>query len=297
MRPVNLIPPEQRRGDFAPTRTGGVAYLVVGGLCLLLIGVVVLVLTGNQISDRRADVARLQTQLQSSQARADSVASYTQFASVEQARTETVSSLADSRFDWQRVLREVSLVTPSDVWLINLTGTASPAVAIDNSADIETRASVPGPALSIIGCAPSQEAVAGYVAALRDIDGVTRVGVAQSDKPDATAGPAGGASDQDCRTQDFISKFEIVAAFDQAPTPMVSGGAPATAPTAPAPSGSTATPASSSSTTTGSADSSGSTDSSRVGQVQKQQQGETASVNQASQKAQQAIGLVRGSGN
>ena len=29
----------------------------------------------------------------------------------------TVTSLADSRFDWERVMRELSLVLPADVWL------------------------------------------------------------------------------------------------------------------------------------------------------------------------------------
>ena len=52
MRPVNLIPPEERRGDQAPLRTGPLAYILLAGLALLLLGVVALVLTGNQVSER-----------------------------------------------------------------------------------------------------------------------------------------------------------------------------------------------------------------------------------------------------
>ena len=59
MRPVNLIPPDLRRGVQAPSRTGPVAYLVVGGLALVLAGVTLLVLSQNQISEREADITRL----------------------------------------------------------------------------------------------------------------------------------------------------------------------------------------------------------------------------------------------
>jgi hypothetical protein len=52
MRPVNLIPAEDRRGEHAPLRTGPLAYVVLGALVALLVGVTALVLTGNQISER-----------------------------------------------------------------------------------------------------------------------------------------------------------------------------------------------------------------------------------------------------
>ena len=51
-----------------------------------------------------------------------------------------MTSLADSRFDWERVMRELSLILPDDVWLTNLTGKASPAVQIDGEANIALRA-------------------------------------------------------------------------------------------------------------------------------------------------------------
>ena len=56
-------------------------------------------------------------------ARAAELAPYGEFASLEQARAETVSSLAQSRFDWERVLNELALVMPERVTLETLTGT------------------------------------------------------------------------------------------------------------------------------------------------------------------------------
>jgi hypothetical protein len=143
---------------------------------------------------------------------------------MEEARTATVTGLAKSRFDWERVLRELSLVLPGDVWLINLTGSVTPEVELDGAAEVSARDSVPGPALEIVGCAASQDSVGRFVAALHDIDGVTRVTAARSERPDlssaeATSAASGaGAADEgedDCRTRDFIVRFEIVAAFDE----------------------------------------------------------------------------------
>ena len=232
MRAINLIPSEQRRGQHAPGRTGPlVPYLVVGLMVAALAGVSAMVLVGNQIADREAEVAELRREESALRVRAERLAGYTQFRTVREERAATVAGLADSRFDWERVLRELALVLPSDVWLVKATATVSPAVSPDSGADVSTRDSVPGPALEIEGCAPGQEAVAGFVAALEDIDGATRVGVATSKLADLSTENSGGEAaggDDDCRTRDFVALFEIVVAFDAVPVP---GAAPAMAPT------------------------------------------------------------------
>jgi Tfp pilus assembly protein PilN len=240
MRPVNLIPPEQRRGQGAPSRTGSIApFLVVGVLALALAGVTALVLTNNHISDRKAEIADLKRQSAELKARAERVSSYSQFRDVRAQRTATVASLAESRFDWERVLRELALILPKDVWLVNATGTVAPGVQPLEGAEIATRETVTGPALELIGCAPGQESVARFVAALYDIDGVTRVGVSTSELPDRTETDittVGNSDNEDCRTRDFISRFEIVVAFDAAAAETVpEAPAPAPAPAGAAP--------------------------------------------------------------
>ena len=223
MRAVNLIPPEDRRGDRAPARRGPLAYVVVGGLAAALAAVTLMVLASNQIADQQSEITTLQSQESQAKAEADRLKPFAEFASVQQAREDTVSSLARSRFDWERVLRELAIVMPSDVWLIKLSATVNPNVELQNGADIAQRSEVPGPALEIVGCGASQDSVAGLVAALKDIDGVTRVTVSKSEKPEqdsgtgaasAEAAPSGTGAVEDCRTRDFIARFEIVAAFD-----------------------------------------------------------------------------------
>ena len=83
-----------------------------------------------------------------------------------------------------------------------------------------------GPALEIIGCAPSQQAVAGFVAVVRDIDGVTRVGLPSSALPGGSE-----AADDGCQTRDFIAQFEMVLAFDAAPVAAAGAAPPVATPT------------------------------------------------------------------
>jgi Tfp pilus assembly protein PilN len=239
MRAINLIPPDERRGGAGPARAGLLSYFVLGGLLAVLIGVTVLVLTGNQISDRKAEIGQLEQERDAAQARADSLRAFADFSEMEEARAATVTTLAQSRFDWERVLRELALVLPRDVWLTELEGSASPDVQLEESVDIETRSGAPGPALELVGCAVSQDAVASFAATLREIDGVTRVSVFKSELPDpsdvqSTAGGDDAGLQDDCRTRDFIARFEIVAAFDEAPVP-AAPGTTAPAPTSPAP--------------------------------------------------------------
>jgi len=264
MRPVNLIPPEERRGEHAPARTGPIAYLVVGALALALGAVTLLVLTSNKVSDSEAKVADLKHQQAMVSVRADQLAPFAQFSSVEEQRTATIRSLADSRFDWERVMGELARVIPHDVWLTGLTGTVSSEVQIDGGANVDTRSTIEGPALELNGCAKGHKGVADFLSALQDIDGVTRVGLSDSERAGASTGSSsssstttssstGAGAGSDCRTRDFISQFQIVAAFDAVPAPAIPAAAPSSSTAAPpatsTSSAATATPTSGTSST------------------------------------------------
>jgi Tfp pilus assembly protein PilN len=236
VRPINLIPPEQRRGEHAPLRSGPLAYILVGALVAVLAGVTMLVLAGNQIKERKADIANLKVENAAEAARAQRLSAFVQFSAMREQRLATVASLADSRFDWERVMRELALVLPEDAWLIGLTATAAPGASSGGGGGSGSglRTSAPGPALELSGCASGQQAVAGFVGALKDIDGVTRVGVESSELADEAGGGGGsGESDgEECRTRKFIAKFQIVVAFDAAPVPAVVGTGEVAAPPA-----------------------------------------------------------------
>ena len=249
MRPVNLIPADDRRGSGGPIRTGPIAYLLVGALVLGLGAVTLLVLSKNTIADHKAEIAQLKQQEAAVSARAQQFSTFTSFQSMQQSRQQTVASLADSRFDWERVMRELSRVIPGNVWLDHLSGSATGGAS---SATTSSDPSITGPSLQISGCATGQDAVAGFLAALRDIDGVTRVGLTSSERPGgagtsgASTADSGSTGGGGCATKDFIAAFQITVAFDNAPSAAAAGTTPTT-PAAPAPT--TATPASTTTTT------------------------------------------------
>jgi Tfp pilus assembly protein PilN len=227
MRPVNLIPLEQRRGDQAQLRTGPLMYIVLGALALVLLGVTMLVFTDNRIADSKAEVATLKQEDAAAAVEAKKLAAFAQFRTLSEQRIATVRALADSRFDWERVMRELSLVLPSNVWLTSLSASATSSTAVGGEGGgggSALRGAVPGPALELSGCASGQEAVAEFVTALEDIDGVTRVGLGSSElaskKGEAGSGGGGGG---DCRTREFIAQFELIIAFDAAPVPPEEG--------------------------------------------------------------------------
>ena len=219
MRPVNLIPTEDRTGSQRPLRTGPLAYILVTALAAALIGVTALAVTNDQISERKTEVTELEAESAAVESRAQALASYTQFHSVREQQIATVTSLADSRFDWSRVMHELSLILPNDVWLTNLAGTVTPEASVAGGSGVALRSLIPGPALELVGCASSQTAVAGFVQALKDIDGVTRVGTQSSSLGGGSGGSSGSASTATCQTRDFIAQFQMVVGFDAAPVP------------------------------------------------------------------------------
>ena len=250
MRPVNLIPPEDRRGEHAPLRAGAVSYAIVGFLGLALVGVVLMVLAGNDISENESELAALEAQKVQADVAAANLADYEQFATLEHARSETVSSLAQSRFDWARVLNELALVIPRRVTLDNLTATATAGVTVggEGTAAAPTSGASAGPSLQIGGCAKGQEGTARFLAALRDIDGVTRVGMQSSELGALDAGEAAaasaaagdsaagaGAPSADCQTKPQVARFQVTVAFDAVPVPIPPAPAAGTPADVPAP--------------------------------------------------------------
>jgi Tfp pilus assembly protein PilN len=222
MRPVNLIPPEDRRGDQAPLRTGPLSYILIGGLVLVLAGVVAMVLAGNQISESKSELTTLTREDAAAAAKAARLASYTQFQSTSEARVGTVQSLADSRFDWERVLRELALILPGDVHLTTLA--ASSGGSESGSEESGASASgIQGPSMTMSGCADGQDGVAAFVTALKDIEGVTRVGL-QSSQVSGEGGELSAPESSECSGGANAATFALVVAFDAAPIPSSESG-------------------------------------------------------------------------
>ncbi len=238
MRAVNLIPPDERKGaGGAAGRSGGAAYVLLGFLAVLVVLAGVYAVQKKSVSDKRVELARVEAQASAAEARAGSLAAFTAFSGLRTTRTQTIFSLASSRFDWSHALEELARVVPSDVSLTTLNASVAPGSGGGGGGGGASglRGSLPLPAIEMDGCTSSQVSVARMLKRMRLIDGVTRVALQSSVKPDA-AGGAGAAPGGGCAAStEKEPAFALVVFFDPAvgavPTQNVTadtitGGAP-----------------------------------------------------------------------
>jgi Tfp pilus assembly protein PilN len=240
VRPVNLIPLDQRRGSArgSSRRSALPVYIALGALGAGVLCVLALVLAGNQINEKTTKVAELQTKEAGAKSVADSLRPYGQFATVATARQTQIEQVVQGRFDWDQVIDQLSRTTPSNVWLLTVSGTVRPDVQVEaaGGSAASLRDSVPGPAFTIVGCTYSQRSVARMMARMNNIDGVTKVQLAKSARRDeaesgggGAAGAGGAAGDatqqqEDCIGSSRVTKFELMVAFE-APAGATAGAA------------------------------------------------------------------------
>ena len=230
MRPVNLLPADlrPRRGSGGRQGSGYVALGVLGALFLLTL---VYVVIGAQAGSREASAIRVAQQAQQAEARVAALGPYDSFARMQKTRSASVKALAGSRFDWERLMRELSLVLPDGTWLTEVDASVRPEASEAGAESAESA----GPAAKIAGCAPRQSGVAKLMVRLRGMHGVTDVTLTESGRSDEgstggggpVAGPGGGASQEGCGR---LYSFDLVVAFEAvAAAPGASGAKPAPA--------------------------------------------------------------------
>jgi Tfp pilus assembly protein PilN len=242
MRAVNLIPVEDRRGLRGGGSGSGVAsYIVLGVLAAVVAMSAAYTLANRSVAHHRAQLDSVQSQLETAQAQVQRYASYTGFTALREKRTETVRSLATSRFDWSHALHELARTMPPNAWLTSLKGTVTPGVTIDGGSGDPLRATLQNPALEILGCTTSQADVAKVISSLRRVDGVERVSLSSSQKLDKASASDGGSSTAstgdsgsgDCRNGNSRYPQFSMTLFFASPKTTPSGAQKASATTSP----------------------------------------------------------------
>jgi Tfp pilus assembly protein PilN len=200
MKAVNLIPTDSKRsGARAATAPRGPGVALIALLVIALAYVTIYVLTSNTIKDRRAKIATVQSQVTAAQAAAARLTNYVNFNKVAANRDATVRQIATQRFDWNAALSDLSKVVPANTSLESLLGTVSPGATVNGAGGSSgsavgtgtLRAVINAPAFEMKGCTATQDDVARLMSRLRLINGVQRVTLADSVKPDgATTGAA-----------------------------------------------------------------------------------------------------------
>ena len=253
MKAVNLLPEKHRPRQ----RTGGQArggYVVLGVLGGVLVGLLVYVLTLNSINDSKSKIKEATAEAARLNDEASSLGPYGDFAKIKADRVQSVMTLAQGRFDYELLVRELAEVLPPDVWLVNATAsaagdsstttTAAPTPPSGGSGGsggsagtagaASTPAAASGPTLKLDGCARDQSQVAVTLVRLRELQGATDVSLDHSTRGEdntstATSAPAGasGGSDASCGTTNGKPNYSFEANVTFAPA---SASQPATAP-------------------------------------------------------------------
>ncbi len=229
MKAVNLVPTDARRGrglsaggrgrGTTPVSFGPV-HVVVGVLVIVIALIALRVLANNGVSDKKATLAAVQTQVAAEQAQASRLSEYTSFVQAAQQREDQVRELAEQRFPWQRTLDQISRVMPATTSLTSLSATTSGSASTTSS----TSATGSGPTFTLAGCAntPNQNGMATLLRRLQLLSGVTNVGFQSS------------ARQKSCGNS-FNLNLDFAAATAAAADPTVAGSTtavPATATTA-----------------------------------------------------------------
>jgi Tfp pilus assembly protein PilN len=185
LRPVNLLPARYRRARASGQRPG-IGYAAIGVLAVLLVMVLLYVVTNNGINDAKDKTAAAQAETAAAQARIGQLQAYGDFAALAATREAAVRSVAQVRFDYERLMREIALVLPHNTYLTTFSATsgAAPTAATGTAGT--------GPSVSISGCAPSHPGVATAIVRLRKLHNIVDVNLTNSTKAAVAAGTSAG---------------------------------------------------------------------------------------------------------
>jgi Tfp pilus assembly protein PilN len=209
VRGVNLLPEQHRRRPAGTHAPKGSSYGVIGLLAVLLAMAAAYTLTSNQAKDRTTKAAEASQEADGYEARARALGAYGNFHETKQTRVASVRSLAKNRFDWERLLRELSALLPAGTWLQETSASVT--------GDLQTAAPTAGdapaqPGANLKGCAPKQSDVAKLMVRLRQVYLVDNVELKESAKGENT----GPASIDNCGT---LLQFDVMMTFSaSAPT-------------------------------------------------------------------------------
>jgi Tfp pilus assembly protein PilN len=208
MRPVNLIPQEQRR-RVREESTGKGAYAALAVLGALLALVVAYVLTSNQVTERKNETAAVSAEADRLEAKAAKQANFTDFSEIAKTRLVAVAGVAESRFDWERLMREVSLLMPEGSWLQTTEASVSgdPTATTTTPTATDPTAVAASPAATFVGCTPRQSDVARMMVRLRQMHRVADVELNESTREVASE----PATVDNCGTH---YKFDLTVTFN-----------------------------------------------------------------------------------
>lgn len=181
MRAINLLPRQdtESKAPPVPIIAGCVGTVVVAAVLAMMF-----LSASSQVAHQRSTLQRLQAEYSAIPAPPAPSPVVSAIPQQRQSRTTALATVLGQRVAWDRLMREVSQVVPSDVWLVTLN-----AQAPSSAPPARGASTTPVQGFTVSGCTYSQDSVARFLARLAlipDLSGVTLGKSAASSSSGAT---------------------------------------------------------------------------------------------------------------
>jgi Tfp pilus assembly protein PilN len=190
MRAVNLLP-RDLSGDGRKTPPGPVIAGCVGTVLVTALLAVLFLSASSNVAKHKRDLQTVQQEYANMPAPPQPSAAVKSLPQTKATRVTALAGALGQRVAWDRVLREVSQVVPSDVWLVTLDA-QSPSYAPATTA----AAAAPGVTLpqgfTVSGCTYSQDSVARFLARLQLVPDLQQMTLGKSETSGAGVGDTNG---------------------------------------------------------------------------------------------------------
>jgi Tfp pilus assembly protein PilN len=186
MKAVNLIPSEHRRATPSGNGSGG-AYAVLGVLAVLLVMAVAYVMTANSANENKSKADAARQEADAAESRTKQLGSFTDFAAIKDQRLAAVTAAAQTRFDWERFMRELSRVMPEGSWVSNTTASVTGEGVGTTSTTATGAEAAATPKANLVGCTPRPSEVARMMVRLEQMYRVTDVTLNESSQESGDA--------------------------------------------------------------------------------------------------------------
>jgi Tfp pilus assembly protein PilN len=183
MRAVNLLPGQDSGESKAPPVP--IIAGCIGSVVVVAVLAMMFLSASSQVAHQRSALQRLQAEYAAIPVPPAPSPVVAEVPQQRQNRTTALATVLGQRVAWDRLLREVSQVVPSDVWLTTLNAQAPSTTAAARGTSVTA---VQG--FTLDGCTYSQDSVARFLARLAlvpDLTGITLAKSAASSSSGTTA--------------------------------------------------------------------------------------------------------------
>jgi Tfp pilus assembly protein PilN len=194
MKRLNLLPAELRpRGGSVRHST----YAVLGGLLVAVLAMTLYWFVQSGANSTANEIDNLHKETTAAKEDAASLGPYAEFSAMKDARERSVRLVADTRFDYERLTRELTHILPEHVWITGLEVGPTEANPEEGADSVAPPASAGALTVSLSGCAPDQPTVADTLDRLTALTGAVGVDLGASGDGSVSGGPASASGGKD----------------------------------------------------------------------------------------------------